>query len=166
MISRRPDGWSWISNFHICWTRVRTMLTDVWTVVFELRFLPYEWARPDRNPRRPDGWINLPLFELGKKIWSWSITRSRSDGLLSRPDRCKLEQKLLDTVKGPDGNPRRPNGWCLVCRVSGRYGTSFGRSRNYGQMSVRTGVHIVRTAGREPILLTCKQCRIPWDTSE
>jgi len=32
----------------------------------------------------------------------------RLDGLLSRPDGCKLEQKLLDTVEGPNGNPRRP----------------------------------------------------------
>jgi hypothetical protein len=31
---------------------------------------------------------------------------------------------------------------------------------NCGQMSVRTGWHIVRMADREPILLTCNQCRI------
>jgi hypothetical protein len=127
MIGRRPDGWSWIRNFHICRTRVRTKLTDVRTVVFELQFLPYVWARLDWNPRRPDGCINLPLFELGKKIWSWSITRRCPDGLLSRPDGYKLEQKLLDTMEGPDGNPRRPDAWCLVCRASGQYGTSSGR---------------------------------------
>jgi len=40
-------------------------LTDVQTVIFELRFLPYVWARPDGNPRRPDGWSNLPLN------WTW-----------------------------------------------------------------------------------------------
>jgi hypothetical protein len=33
-------------------------LTDVRTVIFELRFLPYYWARPD-------GYLNLPLF------WTW-----------------------------------------------------------------------------------------------
>jgi len=26
-----------------------------------------------------------------------------------RPDECKLEPKLHDTVEGPDGNPRRPD---------------------------------------------------------
>jgi len=103
------------------------MLTDVRTVVFELQFLPYEWARPDGNPRRPDGFINLPLFELGKKIWSWSITGCHPERLLRRPDGCKLEPKLHDTEEGPDENPRRPDEWCLVCRASGRNGTSSGR---------------------------------------
>jgi len=37
-------------------------------------------------------------------------TERHPDGLLRRPDGCKLEQKLLDIVKGPDGNPRRPDG--------------------------------------------------------
>jgi len=124
MIGRRPDGWSSIRNFFIRCTRVRTMLTDVRTVVFELWFLPYVWVRPDGNPRRPDGWINLPLIELGKKIGSWSITGRRSDW-------CKLAQKLLDTVKGLDENPRRPDGWCLVCLVSGWYGTSSGRMEQW-----------------------------------
>jgi hypothetical protein len=40
-------------------------LTVVQTVIFELRFLPYVWAHPDGNPRRPDGWSNLPLN------WTW-----------------------------------------------------------------------------------------------
>jgi hypothetical protein len=119
-MSARPNGWRWIRNFHICWTRVQTKLTDVRTVVFELWVLPYVLARLDGNPRRQDGCINLPLFELGKKIWSWSITGSRLDGLLRSPDGCKLEQKVLDTVKGPDE-------WCLVCLACGRYATSSGR---------------------------------------
>jgi hypothetical protein len=127
MIGRRPDGWSWIRNFHICWTRVRTILTDFRTVVFELWFLPYEWARPDGNPRRPDGWINLPKFELGKKIWSWSITGSRPDRLLSRMDGCKLEQKLLDSGKVQMGIHVVRTNDALVCWASERYGTSFGR---------------------------------------
>jgi len=62
------------------------MLTDVRTVVFELRFLPYVF------------W---------KESEACSNTEGRPDGLLSRPDGCKLEQKLLDTVKGPDRIPRR-----------------------------------------------------------
>jgi len=43
------------------------MQTGVRTVEFELRFLPYGEARPDKNPRLPDGCINLPLFELWKE---------------------------------------------------------------------------------------------------
>jgi hypothetical protein len=112
MIGRRPDGWSWIHNFHICGMHVRTMLTDVRMVVFELRFLPYEWVRPE-NPRLPNGCINLPLSELGKRIWSWSIIGRRPDGLPRRPDGCKLEQKLLDADDCPDGNPGRPDWWCF-----------------------------------------------------
>jgi hypothetical protein len=67
------------------------MLTGVRMVVFELWFLPYVWARSNGNPRRLDGLINLPIFEIGKKIWSWSIAGRRPDGLLSRPNGCKLE---------------------------------------------------------------------------
>jgi len=44
-----------------------------------------------------------------KESEAWSNTKRRSDGLLRRPDGCKLEQKLLDTVEGSDGNPRRPD---------------------------------------------------------
>jgi hypothetical protein len=140
MIGRRPDGWSWIRNFHICWTRVHTKLTDVLTVLFELQFLPYVWVCLDGNPRRPDGCINLPMFEIGKKIWSWSITRCRPDGLLCHLDGCKLAQKLLDVVEGPDGKPRRPDSWCLVCwRPDNMACRPDGWS--YGQMSVRTGWH-------------------------
>jgi hypothetical protein len=40
-------------------------LTDVRTVIFELRFLPYGDGRPDGIPHRPDGCIDLPLF------WTW-----------------------------------------------------------------------------------------------
>jgi hypothetical protein len=40
-------------------------LTVVRTMIFELWFLPYVWTRPDGNPRRWDGWSNLPLN------WTW-----------------------------------------------------------------------------------------------
>jgi hypothetical protein len=56
------------------------------------------------------GWFQqFLLYELGKKSEA-SITKRRPDGLLRRPDGCKLEQKLLDTEEGPDGNPRLPGG--------------------------------------------------------
>jgi hypothetical protein len=75
----RPDGYSSTRNFHISNARIRTMmvvvrtvevesaisffdarasgpwLSDVRTVIFELRFLPYGDARPERIPHRPDG---------------------------------------------------------------------------------------------------------------
>jgi len=72
-------------------------LTDVRTVIFELRFLPYVWVRPDEKPRRPDGVSIFPYLNL-ERIWSWSIIIGRPDGLLIGLDGCKLEQKLLDTV--------------------------------------------------------------------
>jgi len=46
------------------------MLTDVWTVEFELQFLPYKWARPDGNPRRPDGMVRRPN---GWNSWQMSV---------------------------------------------------------------------------------------------
>jgi hypothetical protein len=41
-------------------------LSDVQTVHFELRFLPYGDTRPDGIPHRPDGWLIFPFLELGK----------------------------------------------------------------------------------------------------
>jgi hypothetical protein len=67
------------------------------------------------------------LIWTWKESEAWSITERRPDGLLACLVGCKLEQKLLDTVEGPNRNPHRPDEWCLVCQVSGRYGTSSGR---------------------------------------
>jgi len=79
MRDERPDGYSSTHNFHIGNVRVWTMmavvrtvevesaisffdahasepqLSDVRTVIFELRFLPYGDACPNRIPHRPDG---------------------------------------------------------------------------------------------------------------
>jgi hypothetical protein len=52
----------------------------------------------------------FPYLNLERKSEADRSLESRLDGLLSRPDGCKLEQKLLDTVKGPNGNPRCPDG--------------------------------------------------------
>jgi hypothetical protein len=49
--------------------------------------------------------------------------------LLKRPDGCKLAQKLLDTVWGPDGMNTSSGRMMLVC------------------LSVRTRGHVVRTDG-------------------
>jgi len=123
------------------------MLTNVRTVIFELRFLPYVWVRSDGKPRRPDGVSIFPYLNL-ERIWSWLITDRRPDGLLRCPDGCKLEQKLLDTVEGPDGKIRRPDGWCWsVWHPDGM--TRRPDDWNSGQMGVQTGWHFVRTADRE-----------------
>jgi hypothetical protein len=71
MWDERPDGYSSTPNFHIGNARVRTVevesaisffdarasgpqLSDIRTVIFELRFLPYGDARPDGIPHRPN----------------------------------------------------------------------------------------------------------------
>jgi hypothetical protein len=43
--------------------------------------------------------------------------------LLKSPDGCKLAQKLLDTVWGPDGMNTSSGRMMLVCLASGRDGT-------------------------------------------
>jgi hypothetical protein len=47
--------------------------------------------------------------------------------LQKRPDGCKLAQKLLDTVWGPDGMNTSSGRMMLVCLASGRDDTSSGR---------------------------------------
>jgi hypothetical protein len=46
--------------------------------------------------------------------------------LLKRPDGCKLAQKLLDTVWGPDGMNTSSGRMMLVYLTSGRDDTSSG----------------------------------------
>jgi hypothetical protein len=65
--------------------------------------------------------------------------------LLKRPDGCKLAQKLLDTVWGPDGMNTSSGRMILVCLASGRDDTSSARMEQW-------------TTDRElQILLTCRQ---------
>jgi len=47
--------------------------------------------------------------------------------LLKHPDGCKLAQKLLDTVWGPNGMNTSSERMMLVCLVSGRDDTSSER---------------------------------------
>jgi len=51
--------------------------------------------------------------------------------LLKRLDGCKLAQKLLDTVWGPDGMNTSFGRMMLVCLESGRDDTSFGRMEQW-----------------------------------
>jgi hypothetical protein len=47
--------------------------------------------------------------------------------LLKRPDGCKLAQKLVDTVCGPDGMNTSSRRMMLVCLASRRDDTSSGQ---------------------------------------
>jgi hypothetical protein len=51
--------------------------------------------------------------------------------LLKRPDGCKLSQKLLDTVWGPDGMNTSSGRMMLVCLASERDDTSSGRIKQW-----------------------------------
>jgi len=166
MKGSRPDGWSRIGNFLNCWMRVRTKvdcrpdgyiwivilvlcksasgprLTVVRTVIFELRFLPYLRARLDGNPRRPDGWSNLPLNELGKNLklidhWEASRWAAETSGRMQ----AGIEASRYSGASGRKVHVVRTDDAWSVWRPVGW---------NSGQMSVRTGWHVVWTADREP----------------
>jgi len=51
--------------------------------------------------------------------------------LLKRPDGCKLVQKLLDIVWGPDGMNTSSGRMMLVCLASERDDTSSGRMEHW-----------------------------------
>jgi hypothetical protein len=51
--------------------------------------------------------------------------------ILKRLDGCKLAQKLLDTVWGPDGMNTSSGRMMLVCLASGRDDTSFGQMEQW-----------------------------------
>jgi len=65
--------------------------------------------------------------------------------LLKRPDGCKLAQKLLDTVWGPDGMNTSSGRMMLVCLASGRDDTSSGRM---DQWTDRRPDEMARSSGR------------------
>jgi hypothetical protein len=92
MIGSRPDGWSRIGNFLNCWTRVRTKADcrpdgDIWIVILTFCMSAFGWEST-LSGRLKQSSLKLNL----ERIWSWSITERRSNGLLRRPDGCKLEQ--------------------------------------------------------------------------
>jgi hypothetical protein len=65
--------------------------------------------------------------------------------LLKRPDGCKLAQKLLDTVWGPDGMNTSSGRMMLVCLESGRDETS---SRRMEQWTDGRPDGMARSSGR------------------
>jgi hypothetical protein len=106
------------------------MLTGIRTFGFELRYLPYGWVRPDRNPRRPDNCSILSISVFWKKILRLDRTLRvvRMGCWIVRTNASWSSSKLLDTKEGPDGNPCRPIGWCFSLKC------------------VWTAWHVVRTA--------------------
>jgi len=85
-------------------------------------------VRPDGNPRRPDGCINLPLFELGKNL------------------------KLIDHWTS-FGRAAESFGRMQAGTEASRYSEGYGwKSTSSGRMmlglsGVRKGWHVVRTTG-------------------
>jgi hypothetical protein len=128
MGDERPDGWTSTRNFHICYARSGPWQAVVQTVTFELRFLPYEWAHPDGNPRCPNGWSNLPLN------WTWK--ESEAD-------------RSLRGVRTGCWDVRTYASWNSSFSIqwrSGRKYTSSGRMM-LSLSGVRMVWHIVRTDG-------------------
>jgi hypothetical protein len=99
MIGSRPDGWSRISSFLNCWKHVQTNADwrpdgDIWIVILA-SCMSASWRETTSSGRLKQSSIKLNLA----RIWSWSITERRPDGLLRCLNGCKLEQELLDSVK-------------------------------------------------------------------
>jgi hypothetical protein len=117
------------------------ILTDIQTVIFELRFLPYLWARPDGKPHRPKGVSIFPYSELWKESEAGqSLLGVRTDESWNRSFsiqwKVRTERYVVRTDDASLSGVR--SGW--TCHSNGW---------NSGQMDVRTGWHVVWTADRE-----------------
>lgn len=96
----------------------------IWILILAL------WMSTSGRESTSSGRLNQSsLIWTWKKSEAWSNTVRLLDGLLSRLNGRKLEQKLLDTVKGPDRKTHHLDGWC------------------FSLSSVQTVWHVVRTAG-------------------
>jgi len=120
MIGSRPDGCSRIGNFLLCCTLVRTTVVrrqdgHIWIAILALRR-----RASGRDTTSSGQLIDLPFLGTWKEIRNWSSTGRRPDMLLKRPDGCKLAQKLLDTVRAPNGMNTSSGRMMLVCLASGR----------------------------------------------
>jgi hypothetical protein len=131
MIGSRPEGWSRIDDF-LLWcmcvqtTAVRRPGGHIWIAILALRR-----RASGRDTTLSGRLIDLPFLETWKEIRNWSSTGRRTDMLLKRPDGCKLAQKLLDTVWGPDRMNTSSGRMMLVCLASGRDDTSSRRMEQW-----------------------------------
>jgi hypothetical protein len=131
MGDERLDSYSSTRNFHICNARVRTTAvrhpdSHIWIAILALRR-----RASGRDTTSSGRLIDLPFLGTWKEIRNWSSTWRRSDVLLKRPDGCKLAQKLLDIVWGPDGMNTSSGRMILVCLASGRGDTSSKRMEQW-----------------------------------
>jgi hypothetical protein len=70
------------------------------------------------NPRRPDGYSDLPISVFWKEILKlWSNTEGRPDGLLKRPDGCKLEQFEASRQRGRSGRESTSSGQMMIWQI-------------------------------------------------
>jgi len=145
-----PDDWSNAHNFHIWCLHIWTMKTSVRTYGFWMRYLPYGWAHPDGNLHCPDGCSDLPISVFWKEIlklvehWMSSGNAAKTSGRMQTGTIWSLSTQRKVRME----SSRRLDGLC------------------FGQLGVRTVYHIVLTATRDPIFLTCRLCRIFWKHSE
>jgi hypothetical protein len=72
----------------------------------------------------------FPYFELGKNL-RLIDHRDASGRAAETSEWMQAGTVASRNSKGLDGNARHPNRWCLVCRASGRYGTSSGRMEQW-----------------------------------
>jgi hypothetical protein len=116
-------------------------------------------ACPDHGDWRPDVWIWIAILALWISVsrWestlsgrlqqsshicvlernpkAWLNTESCSDGLLNRPDGCKLEQFEASRHEGRSGRESTSSGWMMLwidgcpdgmtCPLDGRLGIKF-----------------------------------------
>jgi hypothetical protein len=120
MIGSCPDGWSQIGNLLLWCMRVRTTAVrrsdgHIWIAI-----LAWRRRASGRDTTSSGRLIDLPFLRTWKEIINWSSAERRLDMLLKRPDGCKLAQKLLDTVWGPDGMNTSSGRMMLICLASGR----------------------------------------------
>lgn len=137
------------------------MLTDVRTVVFELRFLPYLWARPNEKPHRPNDVSIIPYSELGKNLklidhwWASGWAAETSERM----------QAGIEASRYSGGSRRKgtfPGRMMLVCLASRRDDTSSERMEQW--IDWRLDRMTRRPDGWQGIwnLLSFLQCRVFW----
>jgi hypothetical protein len=155
MGDERPDGYSSTRNFHICnvgvrtivdsrsngWSRIGNFLlwcTRVWTTAVRrsdghiwIVILALRRRASGRDTTSSERLIDLPFLGTWKEIRNWSSAEMRPNMLLKCPDGCKLAQKLLDTVWGPEGMNTSSGRMMLVCLVSEQDDTSSGRMEQW-----------------------------------
>jgi hypothetical protein len=134
------------------------MLTDVRTVIFELRFLPYLWARPDGKPHCSDGVSIFPYSELGKNLklidhwWTSGRDAERSGWMQDGTE--------ASWYSGGSGRKDTSSGrMMLVCLASGRDDTSSGWIKQWTDWCPDGWQGIWN-------LLSFSQCRVFWKCFE